>query len=56
MTAEQQAQLACQPMLVGSSQDSHEQCKAAQKQAAAEKAKKATPKELQQAEVLAGWI
>ncbi len=40
-------------MLAGGSQDSHEQAKAAQKQAAAEKARKATPKEIQQAEVLA---
>jgi len=54
MKAERQAKLACQSMLVGSSQDSHEQPNAAQKQAAAEKARKATPKELQQAEVLAG--
>lgn len=48
--AEKQAQLSCQPMPAGSS---HEQAKAAQKEAAAEKARKATPKELQQAEVLA---
>jgi len=54
LKAEKQAQLACQPMPAGSSQDSHEQPKAAQKQAAAEKVRKATPKELQQAEVLAG--
>ncbi|DBB02647.1 TPA: hypothetical protein ACH3X3_011615 [Trebouxia sp. C0006] len=47
MEAEKQVQLACQPMPAGSS---HEQAKAAQKQAAAEKVRKATPKELQQAE------
>ena len=51
MEAEKQVQLACQPMPAGSS---HEQAKAAQKQAAAEKVRKAMPKELQQAEVLAG--
>jgi len=53
LKAEKQAQLACQSMPAGSSQDSHEQPKAAQKQAVAEKAGKATPKELQQAEVMA---
>jgi hypothetical protein len=51
LKAEKQAQLACQPMPAGSS---HERPKAAQKQAAAEKVKKATSKELQQAEVLVG--
>ncbi|DBA72088.1 TPA: hypothetical protein ACH3X2_010813 [Trebouxia sp. C0005] len=50
LKAEKQAQHACQSMLAGSSQDNHEQPKAAQKQAAAEKARKATSKELQQAE------
>ncbi|KAL0037696.1 hypothetical protein WJX77_008264 [Trebouxia sp. C0004] len=50
MKAEKQAQLACQSMLAGSSQDKHEQPKAAQKQAAPENARKVMPKELQQAE------